>query len=409
MIHSTAVRKRLRLILLALIVVFSAGSFDCTVASARISYSSGADKLAYSLNNFGGTPSSLMLYDPQTGKSQSVHTNINFIGFSFDRSGHLRFWSEGSKSRQVYSLDALAANGSLEKINLNTPPNTDMLMWSPDGRYLILTDNKNKHLYVWNGSTLVDITPDDLSGLDSSYPPYWFVWSRDGRLAFTVSYDVGYPPKSDVSEVYVWDGKTTTNLSQNPTGEDREPSWSADGRLAFLSSRSGEYDIYIWDGITTKNGIPDVSTYINIAPELITYYSYPIWTDKDLLSFKAVASTDEHAQVYLWDGQNATNISKNPTMHNGSQAWSGDGRWAFATYFSPQPLVYVRSIDNQTLLTAEGQYLAWSSNGYLIFCTYTGPEWVLSIWDGNHISEIARGDEIAAQWQSGSSMVCSNG
>ena len=151
--------------------------------------------------------------------------------------------------------------------------------------------------------------------------------------------------------------------------------------------------------------------FTNVAPQLTAYYSSPEWTNKGLLTFGKQTAQDTHAQIYLWDGKTATNISQNPTMHNGGQTWSTDGRWAFATYYSPAQLVYVRDADNKTILTVEGQYPAWSSTGYLTFCTFNSSdaEWMLSIWDGKQVSRIAQAGEIFAQWQNGARNVCSSG
>jgi Tol biopolymer transport system component len=285
-----------------------------------------------------------------------------------------------------------------------------LLSWSPDGRYLAFTssdDEDNQLIYVWDGDTALNITPDDL---DYPLRSYQAMWSYDGRLAFTVRYD-GFPsPEGNHSEIYVWDGNITTNLSQNSTVVDHSHSWNIDGELAFFSARNGEIGIFVWDGVSVNNGSPDVDTFINIAPELPSSIlpSALYWANDGRLAFEATGPEDNrHSQVYVWNRKTVTNYSQNPTLHNGAPRWSADGYLAFVTYFSSEQLLYVHDVDNRIILTTEGQYTpAWSSDGNLMFCKQG---WTLYMWDRQEIVEIAHGDEIYAKWQSGRSVGCSSG
>ncbi len=75
----------------------------------------------------------------------------------------------------------------------------------------------------------------------------------------------------------------------------------------------------------------------------------------------------------------------------------------------------MRDAQNQTLMSAEGAYRAvWSRGGTLMFCSYyyvSGKQqhYALSLWDGDKVVEVARGHLIAAQWQGGDSVYCSDG
>ena len=183
-----------------------------------------------------------------------------------------------------------------------------------------------------------------------------------------------------------------------------------DGQIAFLSTWNDEYDIFVWDGVSVANGSPDRSSFTNIAPDLTQYYGNPTWTNTGFLAFIATPPQERHTQIFVWDGQTAINISQNPGLHNGTPRWSNNGNWAFATFFSPQQLLYVRNAENDSLLTVEGSYSpAWSENGNLVFCQRRRLGWVLSLWDGQQIIELAEGYQIRAQWQSGSGVVCSSG
>jgi Tol biopolymer transport system component len=127
------------------------------------------------------------------------------------------------------------------------------------------------------------------------------------------------------------------------------------------------------------------------------------------LAFQAEMAQDTYTQIYIWDGQTATNISQNPTMPNNDPSWSRDGRWAFSTFYTSPPLIYVRDADNRSLLTAEGQWPTWSPGDNLMFCTQKQSKWILSTWDGQQVIKVAQAGEIVAEWNGGSGVGCSSG
>ncbi len=201
------------------------------------------------------------------------------------------------------------------------------------------------------------------------------------------------------------------NISQNPTGEDKKPVWSNDGRRAFLSNRNNIDDIFIWDGKSFKNGVPDTSTFTNIAKNPISNNSLVTWTNNGDVAFSGQISDDKNIQTYVWNGQNVTNISQNPDLYDGFPTWSKNGRWAFSKFWwSPKHSIYVQDADNHTIFTTNGEYPpAWSADGNLAFCVYSSKGWQLSVWDGKIITKVAEGGDISAQWFSGSSVFCSSG
>jgi Tol biopolymer transport system component len=362
------------------------------------------DKLAYTFVD-GQAKHNLMLYDPASRINTTLLRDIDyyhFYRFNLSVDGYLAFAVMHEAKSKLYLLDTNKPDSVATYIAQGY-----LLGWSKDGHYLAFAgyEGEDEQIYLWNGSGIINITPEDL-GENAKFTSYDPAWSFDGRLAFTVSY--GLTSEDEPSELYLWDGHTTINLSQNPRGNDENPAWSADGRLAFLSSREMGYDIFIWDGVSFDNRLPDVTTFTNAAPELTHYMSYPTWTHDGYVAFGAFGAFDiEKFQIYVWDGQTATNVSRIPTLHSGSPTWSLDGRLAFTTFFSEEQLLYVRDGDGRTLLATHGQYSpAWSPNGYLLFCK---PNWTLSVWDGQEISAVAHGGEIQAQWQNGEGVFCSNG
>lgn len=344
----------------------------------------------------------LMLYDFGNATNTQILTSADFIWFSLSQDGQLAY-SANESNGEIYLLDTRAVE--TEAINITQMPATreSPLLWSPDGRYLAFISRQDRKLllYIWDGETALNVTPEDLPEIPNSYRT---TWSYDGQLAITVSY--GNSSNARPNEIYLWDGNTTSNLSQNPTGRDTYPVWSVDGRLAFLSKRDDKNDIYVWDGVSFKDGSPDFDTFTNIAPELTSFMSEPVWDNEGLLSFLALSQQSTSAQLYVWDGQTATNISQDWLSESGTPHWSSDGRLAFIRLFDPQLLLHVYDADKLPLLrVATRSSPAWSSGGYLMFCS---PRKELSIWDGSVIVKVASG-EIRASWGNGNSTVCSSG
>ena len=220
----TVLNKTLVLLLAALAIVLT----------RSIGGSHHTDLLAYTLRD-GPGKTTLLMYDPRFGVSLPVHTDANAsaIAFSFSLEGQLAFELGSDNVGQIHVWDTVSGQSSLIGFS-PVPQSTFPTVWSPDGHYLAFVfdvDGKDEQLYVWDGKTTINVTPDGLSRTASIYSG--IAWSADDRLAFTVFYPHGSTPLDDPDEIYLWDGKTTTNLSQNSIGHDTYPSWSPDGRLAF--------------------------------------------------------------------------------------------------------------------------------------------------------------------------------
>ncbi len=370
------------------------------LASTLNSSGKNEDMLAYTTIDFH-TKRLLMLYDLHHRVSVPLLTNIDFSRFALSRDGRLAYPSADEGNWEIYVLDTRLADRS--PVNISQTPDSDEfpLTWSPDGRYLAFESEteKNGLIYVWDGETAVNITPNDLENTVSSY---WESWNFDGQLTFIAWIDF----LSGIGGIYLWDGISTFNLGQyrNRYSRNNRPVWNAKGQLVFMS----EGNVIEWDGATFKNGAPNFDI-LNVPHELISQDSYPTWTTNGELAFSTQMAEDSHSQIYVWDGHTATNISQNSGENNGSATWSSDGYWSFSAFSSLRQSVYIRDANNRTVLTVEGLWPTWSSSGYLMFCTWKESRWVLSVWDSKRVSQIAQASAgIYAHSNSGSRIVCSS-
>lgn len=403
------------------------------------------DMLVYTITSFDGTRpvSKSFLYDPHTGMSTGIPIKTDSDRFAFSTGGHLAFSSKNESGVEVFVLDSLLTDISPTNISQNPTADDYPLSWSPDGRHLAFTsssENQGVLIHIWDGKVIINITPNDL---EEAAQHYWIYWNADGRLAFTVAnqdqnhrhiyiwdgnkvinitpndadqntrfiylgWRIGgqlafigsstrYPYTSD--DIYLWDGKTTSKLNQNPLSEVRDLSWSVDGKLAFTTVTDSDTEVFVWDG----------ENFITVNPGLTGWYSHPQWTSDGHLEFMGSDS-----QIYEWDGQTTAKSSRNSSLHNGFLNWSPDGRWAFVTdteILSMNPLIHVVDANNQTVLSIEARstYSSWSSSGHLTMCVLDQVNWGLHVWDGEKVTKVAEGREISAYWLKGTGIGCSSG
>lgn len=408
-------------VLILLALIFGILSVDNLQMFPATNGATPAEKVAYLITTSDGK-NSLMLFDAQSGMNIPILADVDFIlygdrirnPFSYSADGRLAYLSGPKDNAQLYILDTLSAGSVPVNISPDPKGNYYPLAWSPDGHYLAFVshpEGNNVLLYIWDGSAAINITPTKVHSVGVGYDGSW---SFDGRLAFTV-YDAIGNNLVDPSEIYLWDGKTTADLSQNPTASNNSPVWSPDGKLAFYSQSDyhGGY-IYVWDGVTFKSGLPNAETFTKVFPEYSSNYWWITWTNKSLLAFTGGpldGPGDWFTHVYVWDGHIKIDMSHFPTDNTGYSQWIANGQWTFSTWNYPlQQLVFVRDADNKNLFTAKGQSPALNSSGHLLFCSggEGTPKSVIYMWDGQKIIEIASGYEVRAQWQGGASTFCTS-
>ncbi len=160
------------------------------------------------------------------------------------------------------------------------------------------------------------------------------------------------------------------NLTRTPGVEDRDPSWSPDGKsIAYFSDESGEYALHIVD----QTGLGTIKK-INLRNPPSFFYS-PLWSPDS----KKIAYQDKRLNLWYVDVEKGTPVkvaterfedpssAMNPT-------WSGDSKWLTYSKFleSHQHAICVYSVDGakETQITdgtADSRYPVFDQGGKTLY------------------------------------------
>ena len=219
----------------------------------------------------------------------------------------------------------MGADGSNLTCLMCDPPGGDSRTgsdpsWSPDGTKILFERNFNIWVMNADGSGQVvltdSLTSDPVAGIRPA-------WSPDGRrIAYSAF------PSTDW-EVFVADLVFDTNgspievlnpfnLTQNPAS-DLSATWSAEGRIAWSSDRSGNLDIFIADATA---GAPAFNLTNNPEEDYAPDFS----PDGQRIVFGSTRDAFPTGEIYVMDasGANVKRLSTN-AFSDGEPAFSPDG------------------------------------------------------------------------------------
>lgn len=361
--------------------------------------------------------SQMILIDPFARISSPLLVPQPIDSFRVNRLGQIIYTDNEDWEGQYYVIDAhdpiQAPVAFDDLIGTHGHP----VAWKGDDHPLTYVvrdtpESADRLFILGTDGTPVEITPQGLDPLPIGMYAGG-VWSTDGRLAFSYFLANSSSNTAFPTELYLWDGVRTVNLSQNPYGSEGRITWSSNGRLAFQSTTRSDTDVLVWNGTYGTDGMPDPASFVNVAPELTGSYSELHWIDQGRLAFLGLKpGTRRETQIYAWDGEQVVNLSQMSGYSLRFTKWTADGRWAFRASRSSKEreLLYVRDASNHTvMITAAYTIPAWSEDGILAFCLRQSGAWSLILWDGEIFWEAARGTSVDAQWESGESVSCSNG
>ncbi|WP_119070339.1 WD40 repeat domain-containing protein [Aggregatilinea lenta] len=395
------------LVLVGMILILSA-SLSSIYAQGN---ASNRDKLAYVSND-----NHLILYDPHDHSETILLEDVR--SFRLGRDGRIAFTRSYTNDPALYVFDPTMPDLAPIDVSQNPTVESYPLAWSPDGRYLAFAlyqessdySISDHSIYVWDGEASTNITPDN--GLDTA-KRFYVDWSHDGRLAFTVIY--GWSTVDIPAEIYVWDGNSTMNLSQNPEGEDWRVRWGMSGQLMFASYRDEGNGFYVWDGVSFKDGSPDVDSFIRLAPEL--HPNYAGWMGDSIVGFTVYpeSSPSDTKEIVLWNLESESVVERFPVSSENAWSWLAEGgEVVLSSHLAsglPSYYLDVESTDGEILFSTHTGEFSWSADGYLAYCEFDEElGWILSVWDGNETWAVARVSYRPVQWQrGGSSFSCNNG
>ena len=342
----------------------------------------------------------LMKYDPHTQTHQEIMPSPT--DFSISKNGKIAYLTK-------YNELVLAHLDESHTLIAIVPTQSDtvrLLSLSPDGKYLAYTDYDDSgkaRILVWNGTTSIDITPENSYVLVNFYLSWEFanqiVWNDNNGFVFMASFADNILP----TEIYYWDTEQTYNLSQNPEGRDGIIGWSPDGQFAFWSTVGESYNaqIKLWDGHSFTDGTPHITTIDNTLP-ILANFDFATWTPDNHLIFH---QSDYH--LLRWDGSQIQHIAMDDDPKGSRPTFNSHGDWAFSEWWSDS--IYVADKHNRHVQTIRGHMQTWSEDGYLAFC-YPHSN-ALLLYDGTDIITVNENASHAqfAQWQSGQALGCHNG
>jgi Tol biopolymer transport system component len=300
------------------------------------------------------------------------------------KSAGLIAFSSGSATKSgLYTINTDGTN--LAKI---VDGQVERLKWSGDGKQIVFSKEGKTYATNTDGTNLTKLFDNPMDS---------FEWSGDGRqIAF-----------SKDGEIYVVkaDGADILQLTKSPA-EDNNPTWSPNAfQIAFISERSGYYNIYIINA--DGSGIEQL---YNDPSKIIRTTRQPSWSpDGARIAF--IASPDNGAEqgnvfVINIDGTNLTELTQGTPGYYHDLTWSPDGtRIAFTTAinnYQQSGNIFAANADGTSLTqltreTTDAHTPFWSPDGkHIVF--YSDSESYMMNSDGSNLVNMGGVRSTSKSW-----------
>lgn len=220
---------------------------------------------------------------------------------------------------------------------------------------------------------VVDFTNGDILNLaHHAEDQRWPSWSEDGQLAYVVK------PGAGVDEIYIHDGEDITRVIPNEIII-TPPIWMPNGEIIFAahSYQANVDKTYLWQIDGTLLTL-DVSLGVETALSTDGRLAYAWWNSG--------FDSDYEIYIYDFDDQSVTKAIDN-SSNDSSPVWAPDGTLTFSAEEGSYPQIHM--LDLQTgeqrnlHLNRKGEASPrWSPSGYLAFlCDLNGVSWRVCIRD----------------------------
>jgi Tol biopolymer transport system component len=148
-----------------------------------------------------------------------------------------------------------------------------------------------------------------------------------------------------------------------------------DGLTEFLVCNNVDCDIWLWDGQNFTN----ITVTINMSED------FAAWLPDGQLAYRACV---RGCEIWIWDGQSTYNLTNTPTLNEGQLIASGDGRLAYSACVMIDCDIWIW--DGQTTYNLTDTLIInesnprWSSDGRLAYLACEGGQSLctLRLWDG---------------------------
>ena len=249
---------------------------------------------------------------------------------AIDVQAQITFMSRRDGNPEIYVMDA---DGGNQRRLTENPASDFSPSWSPDGKRIAFISDRDGHVHAKHGWPTYEIYVMDADGsnpqnlTNNPHNDRQPSWSPDGkRIVFSANRDWGNPQSIDI---YVMDadGGNGQRLTENPS-EDESPSWSPDGEhIVFRARRAGN--------VENKFGITDEIYVIDADggnEQRLTENRNndwdPVWSpDGKRIAFMSDRKGDlVNFDIYVMDadGGNLQNLTDR-RGRDGSPSWSPDG------------------------------------------------------------------------------------
>jgi Tol biopolymer transport system component len=281
-----------------------------TAANGKIAFYSyeGADADIYAINPDGTGKTNLTDEAPDAYAGADVEPAFSpdgrRIAFESDRSGE--YTEDPNWPAPIFDVWIVNADGSGQPTRVTTAEG-QAPAWSPDGKQIAYSSSRDGNYEIWVQNVDGTGTPRQITHTENT--EYGVVintspsWSVDGKIAYVSNKDNA---SIDQRDIYVANADGTgdpARLTNNSNFNNWAPEWSPDGkRIAFWRVQSRETcgpcdrEVYVMDGVDS-DGDGNGDNQINVTNDPAVDYQ-PDWSpDGTQLSFVSNRVDGEYS---LW-------------------------------------------------------------------------------------------------------------